>query len=429
MLKYLWTVTEDLLLAVTYVTWMHIVLGRLYGRLGRRIHGAGIGLSVLACVAFAIVKNNTNKIISSRWNHYIFAAYIVLAALFLLLSLIFGRREKARFHAGGAVLSAVGSALSAVLIFYTLPKVMLYPFNFNTMGNGYLSSYYGVRLAGWTLALLLLLVYARRLACCAETVQPCGLLAGLMNLGAISYAVFCFGRFFIPWVNRAKWLKWPVKYTKEAYGWAGSIMSFTGRNIQLFIFIAAGLAVVLAAIVFIQNTRVKDPYDNPAQLRKLRARNRRSRRTAVIVAVAVALFAVILTWVKAYDTRVIELSAPETYTVSGDEILIPLDAVNDGHLHRYEYRTEKNIDVRWIVVRKPGSASYGVGLDACEVCGNAGYSERNGQVICKRCDVVMNINTIGFKGGCNPIPLAYEVKDGNLVFRMEDILAGEKEFR
>ena len=41
----------------------------------------------------------------------------------------------------------------------------------------------------------------------------------------------------------------------------------------------------------------------------------------------------------------------------------------------------------------------------------------------------MNINTIGFKGGCNPIPLAYEVKDGQLVFQLNDILAGEKEFR
>ena len=50
-------------------------------------------------------------------------------------------------------------------------------------------------------------------------------------------------------------------------------------------------------------------------------------------------------------------------------------------------------------------------------------------MVCKRCDVVMNVNTIGFKGGCNPIPLAYEVSGGNLVFRLEELLAGEKEFR
>ena len=106
-----------------------------------------------------------------------------------------------------------------------------------------------------------------------------------------------------------------------------------------------------------------------------------------------------------------------------------MESVSDGHLHRFEYQTENNVSVRWIVVKKPGSASFGTGLDACEVCGNAGYFERNGQVVCRRCDVVMNINTIGFKGGCNPIPLSYEVRDGNLVFRLADILAGEREFR
>ena len=139
----------------------------------------------------------------------------------------------------------------------------------------------------------------------------------------------------------------------------------------------------------------------------------------------------VLTVVKANDTKQVELSAPETYTIDEDteSILIPVESVSDGHLHRFEYRTEKNIDVRWIVVKKPGSASFGVGLDACEVCGNAGYFERGGQVICKRCDVVMNINTIGFKGGCNPIPLPYEVKEGSLIFKLSDIIAGEKEFR
>ena len=119
----------------------------------------------------------------------------------------------------------------------------------------------------------------------------------------------------------------------------------------------------------------------------------------------------------------------KVYEVEDGRILIPMDIVNDGHLHRFEYRTDNEINVRWIVVKKPGSASFGVGFDACEVCGNAGYYENNGKVICKRCDVVMNINTIGFKGGCNPIPLAYQAEDGNLVFSIEDLEAGEKEFK
>ncbi len=299
------------------------------------------------------------------------------------------------------------------------------------MGQGYLSSYYLVRLAGWLVGLALLLCYSAMLAHCARNLRPYGLVPAALLCGMTSFAVYCFGRFFVPWVNRAKWLGWKVRYTDEAYGWIGDWMMFTADHSMLFIWIGAGIAAVLAAALFLQGTRITEPYDNPAQLRKLKARNRNLRRTAAGVLACLALFIVILTAVKTNDTKQVELSAPETYTLDREAgvILVPVESVADGHLHRFEYRTEKNINVRWIVVKKPGSASFGVGLDACEVCGNAGYYERSGQIICKRCDVVMNINTIGFKGGCNPIPLAYEVKDGNLVFRLSDLAAGEKEFR
>jgi uncharacterized membrane protein len=76
--------------------------------------------------------------------------------------------------------------------------------------------------------------------------------------------------------------------------------------------------------------------------------------------------------------------------------------------------------VRFIVILKK-AASYGVGLDACDICGPTGYYERDDEVICKLCDVVMNKATIGFKGGCNPVPLAYTLVDGRLVIRTEDL--------
>ncbi len=431
MFKYLWMVTQDLFLAVTFATLMHVMLARLFGRRGRMIHGIALSTGVLAAAALAIVKFNSKLIISSHWNHYIYAIVIALTVLILPLTLLFGRKENRPMNAGGILLCAAGALMSATLIFYALPGVLLYPFSFNTMGQGYLSSYYLVRLAGWLGALVLLLIYARLLAGCASDIKPFGLAPLLLNAGLLSFAVYCFGRFFVPWVNRAKWLKWPVKYTDAAYGWIGDWMMFTANHSMLFIWIVAALAAVLAAVLFRQGTVIKEPYDNPARLRKLKARNRHWRRMAAGVLACLILCTVIMTTVKANDTKQVELSAPEAYTVDRDAgvILVSMENVSDGHLHRFEYKTEKNIDVRWIVVKKPNSASFGVGLDACEVCGNAGYFERNGQIICKRCDVVMNINTIGFKGGCNPIPLAYEVKDGNLVFRLEDIVAGEREFR
>ena len=354
-----------------------------------------------------------------------------LTVLTLIFSVLFGRKENRGADAGGVLLSVTGSLLSATLIFYALPGVLLYPFSFNTMGQGYLSSYYAVRMAGWLGALALLFVYSRLLSRCALYIKPYALAPAALNAGLLSFAVYCFGRFFVPWVNRAKWLKWPVKYNDASYGWIGQWMMFTANHSMLFIWIVAAIAVILALLLFRQGTVIREPYDNPAQLRKLKARNRHWRRVAVGVLVCVALCAVIMTVVKTNDTKQVELSAPEAFTVDTEAgvILVPMENVSDGHLHRFEYKTEKNINVRWIVVKKPNSAAFGVGLDACEVCGNAGYFERSGQIICKRCDVVMNINTIGFKGGCNPIPLPYEVRDGNLVFSLSDIVAGEKEFR
>ena len=424
-------VTQDLFLTVTLVTLMHVMLSRLSGKTGRTIHGIALGAGVAASVVLAAVKFNTRLIISSHWNHYIYAVIVTLSLLFLLLTLLSGRKEAESVKAGSMLLCAAGSLLSATLIFYSLPGVFLYPFSFNTMGQGYLSSYYLVRMAGWLGALILLFVYSRLLSRCALYIKPWGLVPFTLNAGLLSFAVYCFGRFFVPWVNRAKWLKWPVKYSDEAYGWVSGLMMFTAGYAMLFIWIAAGLSILLAILLFRQGLIIRETYDNPAQLRKLKARNRHWRRVAVGVTVCVALCVVIMTAVKTADTRQVELSAPESYTVNEAEgvILVPMENVSDGHLHRFEYKTEKNVNVRWIVVRKPNSAAFGVGLDACEVCGNAGYFERSGQIICKRCDVVMNINTIGFKGGCNPIPLPYEVRDGNLIFRLSDIIAGEKEFR
>ena len=429
MLYYLWSVIQDLFYTVTITTLMHAFLGRLYGRTGRRGHAIGLIAGVAAGTALAVVKQTTNKIISSHWNHWTYAYLMAFIVAFFMLSLFLGRKEGKKPAAGGICLILCGAAVSAGMIFFRLPTVLLYPFSFNTMGNGFFSAYYMERLGGWALALLLLFVYSRLLYGCAVHIRKGAVPRRVLRAGVLIYAVYCLGRFFVPWISRAKWLGWSVKYTEAQYGWIGSFTMWTATNAMIFIWIIAALAALTALLFLLENTRVTEPYEHAAQLRKLRAGNRKRRRLAIATLVMILLFVLTLTVVKAYDTREVVLSAPETYTVDGDRILVSAESVNDGHLHRFEYTTERNVTIRWIVVKKPNSATYGVGFDACEVCGSAGYYERGSQVVCKRCDVVMNINTIGFKGGCNPIPLAYEVSGGNLVFKLEDLLAGEKEFR
>ena len=67
-------------------------------------------------------------------------------------------------------------------------------------------------------------------------------------------------------------------------------------------------------------------------------------------------------------------------------------------------------------------------MDACDICGETGYYEKNGQVVCNLCDVVMNINTIGFKGGCNPIVIDYSIENGHIVVPIDGLLEYEDEF-
>ena len=49
-------------------------------------------------------------------------------------------------------------------------------------------------------------------------------------------------------------------------------------------------------------------------------------------------------------------------------------------------------------------------------------------MVCKLCDVVMNVQTIGFKGGCNPIVIDYEIKDGYIRVPFETLLEHEEIF-
>lgn len=121
------------------------------------------------------------------------------------------------------------------------------------------------------------------------------------------------------------------------------------------------------------------------------------------------------------------LSDPEPYTLDDDLARLPIDILQDGHLHRYAYTASDGVEVRFIVVLKNGGA-YGVGLDACENCGPSGYYEKDGKVICKRCDVAINPATIGFKGGCNPIPIDFTVSGGTLTVARDVLESSAKVF-
>lgn len=188
--------------------------------------------------------------------------------------------------------------------------------------------------------------------------------------------------------------------------------------------LAAGLALPVLSWLADRRRRavLADPasFGNPAEHRLARAAALSRRRFCALAVTGSVLAVLAMTAGRAHDERLPELSPPEPFELEGDHAVVQLARVDDGHLHRFAYRAADGTEVRFIVIRK-NDVSYGVALDACDVCGSTGYYEDRGKVICKLCDVVMNINTIGFRGGCNPIPLEHTVADGRILVAVRDL--------
>ncbi len=197
-------------------------------------------------------------------------------------------------------------------------------------------------------------------------------------------------------------------------------IAFIGNNFNYFCFVVMIVLAVVPIILISKNLKITQLYDNRAQKRKILYIMRKKRRISVFLIFMLVFNTLSITAVKSYAYREIPLSAPEDYTIEGDMIILPLEEYEDGLLHRYEYHSSGGMKMRFIVIKKAEN-SYGVCLDACEICGPSGYFMRGDDVVCKLCDVVMNKGTIGFAGGCNPIPLNHMIHDGKIKIQLKDL--------
>nr|WP_250649937.1 MULTISPECIES: DUF2318 domain-containing protein [unclassified Actinomyces] len=206
------------------------------------------------------------------------------------------------------------------------------------------------------------------------------------------------------------------------------LLSWASNNLEGAILLTAAAIWLVPLAVELARALGRAPAQaNPARLRAVRAERRRSRRWVLASAGAFTVLVLTRTVAVAKVNEVPTLSEPEPYELAAAGALIPTSLLADGHLHRFAYEATGGTEVRWIALLKNGGA-YGVGLDACESCGPSGYYEADGKVICKRCDVAINPATVGFKGGCNPIPIDYTVEDGTMLIPTEVLEASAEVF-
>ena len=197
-------------------------------------------------------------------------------------------------------------------------------------------------------------------------------------------------------------------------------------NLLIFVIFAAIL--VLPITLFSQPKPARRPEYNPTEYRKVLAQAIHKRRWGAGVIIALLLMTTTSSAGSYVANKQAEIVPAVPVTAEAGSVDVDLEVVKDGHLHRFVYRAAGGEMVRYIVILKGGSA-YGVGLDACEICGATGYYERDNQVICKLCDVQMNKATIGTRGGCNPIPIEYTIADGKLKVPQAELEKAAKIFK
>lgn len=417
MLTYLIKTTEGLLLAAIMLGLMLSFAKVAFEKKGQKTVLIGTVMGLAASVGMSVLKNTTGKIDTGRWNLRIFAVSLIAFIVFLIFSVKVIRKKTKRVGDWAQWVSLAVLAFTAIL--YALPDVWAYPYSFLLAEETFFASAYLYKLIGYLLGIILVFIVG--LSVCMNSYRLGTGAAGLfLKLILLLNAI------------RQLMVGLQIMLAKRmitSNHTLFTIAKFSSNHSDSFIYGAMLLVAVMPVILWIRSFHVREPYANPAEHRKIRGKWRKTRKWATTAIAALLLSLMNLTVVRVIDSREVTLSPVEDALIRDGNVYVTFEQVADGHLHRFGYVTEAGTEIRFIVIKKPNSSAYGVGLDACDICGETGYYEKDGQVVCKLCDVVMNINTIGFKGGCNPIVIDYHIADGNIIVPIDSLVEYESEFK
>jgi len=369
-----------------------------------------IGLGIVAAVVSAIVRSLPNFINRANLSYYSMIPVLIAMAVILLLILFKGILKKKNGALYENLLFAALALYGVSSFFYYLPTVILRSDGFVSYGEKALSTMVLYRVIGYTAGFTVIILSGLAIYNTGirlkENQLKALVITTLLIRGVTQMAVIAQRLYSLRIL--------PKNITLF------KLITETLNRTRYFDYAVMAVLIIAPIILWSQNIKVVQPYSNRAQLRKIKFYMRNKRHWAQFFIVLIVVNIMSLTVVKAHVNREIPLSPPENYTVEDGFAVITLESVDDGHLHRYVYTAADKKEVRFIIIKK-AQGSYGVGLDACELCGPSGYFERKDEVVCKLCDVVMNKGTIGFKGGCNPIPVKYIVHDRKIKIALSDL--------
>ena len=363
----------------------------------------GLACSVTMTVFKQLYPQKMVKI-SLQYNRWALAIGMLFMLVALVLQIIktFRKCENDKLCIASAI-SIIFSTIAVWFLGFTIiPQVYAMTKEFVAFGENSFGTQSLLRLGGFLLGLLTIFLIALSVQKVYFRLKPC--LAKVFAL-----AIFFVGSmdFFLRGVSALARLR----LLKSSNPFVFNVMILEDKSTTYITILFAIVAVIFSFLLFKDSRKIVGTFKNNALLRLEKARLKNNKHWLSSLAFFSILSVFAITVIHSHITKPVALTPPQPYQEEGNMIVIPLTDVEDGHLHRFSYIATGGNNVRFIVVKKPKGGSYGIGLDACDICGLAGYYERNDEVVCKRCDVVMNKSTIGFKGGCNPVPFEYEIKD------------------
>lgn len=185
------------------------------------------------------------------------------------------------------------------------------------------------------------------------------------------------------------------------------------NEIFFFVLILGAAALVVLREWFSAKQPVADAAANPAERRMREYEFRRQRRWSF--AAAILCIAVVLSFAGEYVYgRVAAAPSPaKTLIAKDNQVRIPLSELTDSSLHFYTADVNNSV-IRFLVIQKQ-NGDYAAALDACQICGTAGYRQEGQTVICRNCGASIYIPSIGQSGGCNPISVTSRVEGGEVI--------------
>lgn len=206
-------------------------------------------------------------------------------------------------------------------------------------------------------------------------------------------------------LSEAMWL--PSSRVEMAY--VGPIV----RNEFFFFTVILGAAALLVLREWmVSRANPTEVSADAAERRRIEWESRKQRRWAFASAFTCTAVILILAAEFAY-TRVTATTEARSIQSDNGSVHIPLAEISDANLHIYSVDAA-GTSVRFLVIRKP-NGSWGTALDACLICGTAGYRQDGSNVVCRNCASAIYVPTIGQAGGCNPVGVPSRMDNGALV--------------